>query len=86
MLTMIFVGAGMVDASVGWLLAQPAVKSLVIGATTPEQIVANCKQFATAKSLSPSVVAELSAATGELKGVFGGECDLWQPEGESRFY
>lgn len=39
-------GVTMVDASIGWLLAQPKVKSLIVGATTPEQVVQNCKQFA----------------------------------------
>ena len=39
-------GVSMVDASLGWLLAQPMVKSLIVGATSPEQVVANCKQFA----------------------------------------
>lgn len=40
------VGVSMVDASIGWLLAQPTVKSLIVGATTPEQVVENCRQFA----------------------------------------
>lgn len=34
-------GVSMVDASIGWLAAQPTVKSLIIGATSPEQIEAN---------------------------------------------
>ncbi len=79
-------GVTMVDASIGWLLAQPTVKSLIVGATTPEQIQQNCKQFAQAKDLPEGVVSQLSAVTEELKSVFGGECDLWQPDGESRFY
>ena len=39
-------GVSMVDGSLGWLLAQPTVKSLVVGATSPEQMQRNCSQFA----------------------------------------
>eukprot|EP01047_Picozoa_sp_COSAG01_P050836 COSAG01_NODE_5178_length_4430_cov_11.360887_4_plen_61_part_00 len=29
----------MVDGALGWLLAQPHVQSLIVGATSPQQIV-----------------------------------------------
>jgi hypothetical protein len=32
-------GMSMVDGALGWLLAQPHVQSLIVGATSPQQIV-----------------------------------------------
>lgn len=34
-------GVGMLDVAIGWLAAQPAVASVIAGATTPEQVRAN---------------------------------------------
>ncbi|MEJ7649951.1 MAG: aldo/keto reductase [Nakamurella sp.] len=36
-------GIAMVDVAFGWLLAQPAVASVIAGATTPEQVQANTR-------------------------------------------
>lgn len=44
-------GLSMLEASFGWLLAQPALTSVIAGATRPEQVVANA---AAARAWQPS--------------------------------
>jgi aryl-alcohol dehydrogenase-like predicted oxidoreductase len=50
----------MVQATFGWLLAQPGLTSVIAGATSAEQVVANA-EAATAWSPTPDEVAEVSA-------------------------
>ncbi len=48
-------GVTMLQATFGWLLAQPAVSSVIAGATSPEQVAANAEAGRT--QLDPSFVA-----------------------------
>jgi aryl-alcohol dehydrogenase-like predicted oxidoreductase len=50
----------MVQATFGWLLAQPGLTSVIAGATSAEQVAANA-EAATAWSPTPDEVAEVSA-------------------------
>jgi len=59
-------GITLLDAAIGWLLHQPGVPSVLVGATTPEQAAANAAAAAT--SLSPDVVAALADASGGPSG------------------
>jgi 1-deoxyxylulose-5-phosphate synthase len=52
-------GVSMLEATFGWLLAQPGLTSVIAGATKPEQVVANA-EAATAWSPSPEDVAAIS--------------------------
>jgi len=52
-------GVTMLQATFGWLLAQPALTSVIAGATTPEQVVANA-QAGTAWHPSPEDVAAIA--------------------------
>jgi aryl-alcohol dehydrogenase-like predicted oxidoreductase len=52
-------GISMLDATFGWLLANPAVASVIAGATRPEQVTANAAAGATL--LPPSHVAAIDA-------------------------
>ncbi len=52
-------GITMLEATFGWLLAQPGLSSVIAGATTPAQIRANAA--AASVTLSPDQVAEISA-------------------------
>ncbi|GAA4183881.1 aldo/keto reductase [Gryllotalpicola kribbensis] len=52
-------GITMLQATFGWLLAQPGLTSVIAGATKPEQIVANA-EAASAWHPSPDEVAEIS--------------------------
>jgi aryl-alcohol dehydrogenase-like predicted oxidoreductase len=48
----------MVELALAWLLAEPAVTSVIAGATTPEQVAQNAE--AAGKSLSDAVLAQLN--------------------------
>lgn len=53
-------GITMLEATFGWLLAQPSVASVIAGATTAEQVAANARA-GTAWSPGPSDLAEIDA-------------------------
>ena len=50
-------GITMLQATFGWLLAQPALTSVIAGATTPEQVVANAEAGAAWRPSEDEVVA-----------------------------
>ncbi len=56
-------GLTMLEATFGWLLAQPGLTSVIAGATKPEQLAQNASAGATA--LTPDDVAAISALFGE---------------------
>jgi aryl-alcohol dehydrogenase-like predicted oxidoreductase len=74
-------GHSMSDVSLAWVLHQPGVDSVIIGARNPHQLQQNIK--AVELDLSPEIVAELTRATEPLKQKLGPNPDLWQAE--SRF-
>jgi aryl-alcohol dehydrogenase-like predicted oxidoreductase len=55
-------GRSLLELAIGWLVAQPVVASVLVGATTPEQVVANA--HAASVQLSPEELGAVSAATG----------------------
>lgn len=68
-------GFSMLELSVGWLLQQPAVTSVLTGARTPEQLSQNA---AAADAALPSdVVDELTRVTDDLKHILGTNPDPW---------
>jgi myo-inositol catabolism protein IolS len=71
----------MASVSLAWLLHQPGVTSVIVGARKPHQI----EQTAQAGDLelSSAVVDALTAATEEVKRKLGPNPDMWQAE--SRF-
>jgi aryl-alcohol dehydrogenase-like predicted oxidoreductase len=71
-------GHSMADVSIAWLLAQEGVTSVIAGMRTPEQAERNAR--AADVELAPEVVAELTSATEELKGILGSNADMWQAE------
>jgi myo-inositol catabolism protein IolS len=72
----------MSELSLAWCLHQPGVTSVIAGARNPAQVRENAA--AADRALSPSVVAELSAVTDELKNALGPNIDLWQSEENAR--
>ena len=70
-------GCSMIDAAIAWLLAQPAVGAVLVGAYTAEQVAANAKLPPT---IAPSVLEECGRATGELKAAVGPVLDAWARE------
>ncbi|XP_013387869.1 uncharacterized protein LOC106156969 [Lingula anatina] len=63
----------MATASLSWLLQQPCVKSVIVGASNPQQVVENCQRV----TLPEDVVQKFSAATDPVKVIFKGDMDQW---------
>lgn len=74
------IGKPMVEVSIAWLLAQPAVGSVIVGGRNGEQVKKNVK--AADLKLDDDVLEQLNQATLPLKERLGKNADLW--EGESR--
>jgi aryl-alcohol dehydrogenase-like predicted oxidoreductase len=66
----------MADLSLAWLLHQPAVTSVLAGASRPEQVLQNVR--ATAIHLDPATLEQLQQATAPVKARLGPNCDMWQ--------
>ena len=62
--------------SIAWLLAQPAVASVIIGARNPSQLKENVT--AAEVSLSSDIIEELNRLTDPLKEKLGRNADMWQ--------
>ncbi|WP_428389954.1 aldo/keto reductase [Mucisphaera sp.] len=75
-------GHSMSDLSIAWLLAQPTVASVLVGASHPDQVTRN----AAAADLTPSqeVLDDLSRVTEPVKQALGPNMDPW--ESESRIH
>ncbi|MCZ7542962.1 MAG: aldo/keto reductase [Anaerolineae bacterium] len=78
------VGQSMATVSLAWLLHQPGVTAVLAGSRKPQHIIQNAQ--AADLELPPEVVAELSAATGELKRALGPNQDMYLTAAESRIY
>lgn len=65
--------------ALSWLLQRPAVRTVLVGARSPEQL----RQTVAAQSLKlpDEVVRRLSEATDELKSRLGTNADLWRSKG-----
>lgn len=70
------VGEPMGRVALAWLLAQPAVTSVIVGGRTAAQAVENAA--AGDLKLDDETLAELSAATEPVKQRTGANCDMWQ--------
>ncbi len=75
-------GVAMSQAALAWLLSREAVASVIVSARTPEQAIENAK--AGSLQLHGDVLAELTAATEELKEKLGPNADMWESEANSR--
>lgn len=75
-------GVEMSHAALAWLISREAVASVIVGARTPEQALENAK--AGSLELPEDVLAQLTAATKELKEKLGPNADMWESEENSR--
>ncbi|MBN1995441.1 MAG: aldo/keto reductase [Anaerolineae bacterium] len=66
----------MANVSMAWLLHQPGITSIIVGARHPGQIERNVK--AVNLALAPDIIAELNEATEEVKQKLGPNPDIWQ--------
>lgn len=76
------IGASMTDVALAWCLHQPGITSVLAGARRPDQITENAK--AADLTLPPDILAELDAATTNLKQTLGPNADPWQGASNSR--
>ena len=72
----------MTNVALAWVLAQPAVATVIAGARSPEQITANVK--AAELQLPADVLTALNEATDPLKAAFGTNADMWESEQNTR--
>ncbi len=77
------IGQPMERVALAWLLYQPGVTSVLAGARSPQQLLANAA--AADLELSPDTLARLDEISAPLKSIFGKEPDMWSPQGESRY-
>jgi myo-inositol catabolism protein IolS len=66
----------MPHAAILWLLQRPAVKAVLVGARTPEQVRKNAEVFNFV--LPEQTVRELAEITDPLKAVMGPNPDMWR--------
>ncbi len=76
------VGEPMADVALAWLLAQPAVTTVISGMRNADQARQNA--HAAELSLEPQIVARLSDATKPVKDKLGANADMWQTESRIR--
>jgi len=75
------IGRPMGEVALAWLMQQPGVGSVLVGARNPEQVKQNARAMELV--LAPDMIDRLKAATDGLKAAFGSNPDMWQ--GESRY-
>ena len=69
--------------SLAWLLQQPAVPAVLVGARNTDQLEDNAR--AVHVKLSDEVMRELTEITNPLKDTLGTNPDLWQSGEQSRY-
>ncbi|MBX7256126.1 MAG: aldo/keto reductase, partial [Candidatus Hydrogenedentes bacterium] len=75
-------GQPMANVALAWLMAQPGVTSVIVGARRPDQLARNLKSVEL--TLSSDTLKELDSISQPLKDYFGLNADLWLAEKERR--
>ena len=75
-------GLAMEQLALAWLLARPGVAAVLVGARNARQVQTNAA--AMHLQLEPAIIAELDAATDDLKARFGTNPDMWQSQSRYR--
>ena len=68
--------------SLAWLLRQPGVESLLVGARNADEVQLNLRAFE--YDIAEEVEAELTSATDSLKSALGSNPDMWHSPGRMR--
>jgi aryl-alcohol dehydrogenase-like predicted oxidoreductase len=76
------IGEPMARVAIAWLLGQPGVTSVIVGARNPDQVTRNAQ--AAELELPPGIMNELTEATEEVKQKLGPNQDYWQSESRCR--
>jgi aryl-alcohol dehydrogenase-like predicted oxidoreductase len=69
-------GVGMAELSLAWILQQPGITSVVVGARNPEQITINAR--ASNIKIPEDALKELTNVSNKLKEKLGNNPDMWQ--------
>ena len=72
----------MADLAIAWLMARPAVTSVLVGARNPKQVVRNAA--AADIELDDDMVKALDDVTEPLKTRLGDRIDIWESEQKTR--
>ena len=78
------IGVPMAVLCLCWLIAQPGVSSVILGARNPEQLQQNL--LAGDLDIGPAAIAQLNEFTFPLKVELGDSCDMWESEENSRIH
>ncbi|MEM9082764.1 MAG: aldo/keto reductase [Planctomycetota bacterium] len=70
------------EVAISWLLHQPAITSVLVGASRPDQIARNVSAFDL--ELNDELLSELSAATDPVKQALGASIDMWSSPPRTR--
>ncbi|MBT7302072.1 MAG: aldo/keto reductase [Victivallales bacterium] len=76
-------GKTMSQVALAWLMYQPGVASVLVGARSAAQMAENAAAMHLV--LDAETLARLDAATAPLKGMFGTNPDMWQSGANSRY-
>ncbi len=76
------VGIAMPTLCLSWLIAQPGVTSVIVGARKVEQLRANLE--AATLDIGPAAIAQLNEYSFPLKVAMGDNCDMWESEQNGR--
>jgi len=72
----------MAQVVLSWLLSQPGIVSIIVGARNPQQINVNVK--AAELKLPPEILEQLTLASEDLKGKLGSNPDMWSSDSRIR--
>ncbi|MCD4685227.1 MAG: aldo/keto reductase [Anaerolineae bacterium] len=73
----------MAQVALAWAMHQPGITSVIAGARNPAQAASNAQTAAL--TLDADTLAELNAATDDLKAALGPNPDMWESGARSRF-
>jgi len=76
-------GVSMTHLALAWVLAQPDVGSLLVGARTPEEIEENTAALDAA--VSPDVLRRATEITEPVRARLGPNPDMWMGGSQSRY-
>ncbi len=76
------IGVSMPALCLSWLIAQPGVTSVIVGARKADQLIENLE--AADLNIGPAAIAQINEISFPLKVTMGGNCDMWEPDENSR--
>ncbi len=78
------IGVPMPTLCLSWLIAQPGITSVILGARKAEQLRQNLN--AADLDIGPAAIAQLNEFTFPLKVAMGRNCDMWESDFNARIH